>query len=161
SCLTAAGVAGEEAVAAELDRDPTDLGARRAASARAAQPLAEAKARAWTALTEDLRLPLATVKALLGGFWQPGQEVLLEPYVGRYATVLPGVWASRSPDEALVLTSGLYPSTLVSHAVVAAADAALDAEGVPGPGRRIVAEQRDGTLRALRARVADRAAAHS
>lgn len=156
SCLAAAGVVGEELIAAELQRDPTDLGARHAAGARAAQPVAEAKAKAWTALLEDHALPLATMRALVGGFWQPGQEGLLERYIDRYPEVLPGVWASRDIEESLLLSRGLYPSTVVSERVVAAADAALDSPGVPAPGKRIVAEARDATRRALRARAADR-----
>src|SRR5205085_11989348 len=50
--LAAAGADGSEAVIeAELERDPTDIGQRRAAAARASRPTAEAKAAAWDQAT--------------------------------------------------------------------------------------------------------------
>ncbi len=159
--LAAAGAVGEDAIAAEYQRDPTDLGARRAATARAARPDADAKRAAWHALVDDATLPLATMRAIVAGFGQPGQEGLLAEYAPRYVDVLPDVWSSRGPEEALLLTGGLYPAVLVSAETVAIADAALALDGVPPPGKRIVAEARDATLRALRARAADVAAAET
>ncbi|HVL98603.1 MAG TPA: aminopeptidase N [Egibacteraceae bacterium] len=155
--LAAAGTADEELIAAEAERDPTDMGARRAATARAARPTAEAKAAAWEALTQDRSLPLAMMRALVGGFSRYGQDEVLAPYIEPYVDLLPAVWAERTPDEALLLSDGLYPSGVVSEDVVAAADRALALDGLPAPGARLVAEGRDGTLRALRARAADRA----
>ncbi|MEX2619084.1 MAG: aminopeptidase N [Egibacteraceae bacterium] len=154
--LAAVGDADEALIAAEADRDQTDMGARRAAGARAARPIAEAKAEAWAALTEDRHLTLAMMRALVGGFSQAGQEEVLAPYVDPYVDLLADVWATRTPEEALLLTSGLYPSPVVSEDAVAAADRALALEGLPAPGRRMVIEARDSTQRALRARAADR-----
>ena len=155
SALAEAGVAGEDAIAAEERRDPTDIGIRRAMSARAVCPTAEAKNVAWDALLEDRTLPLATMRALLAGLFRPGQDDLLRPYADRYPDAVGRIWAERDADEALELTEGLYPSTLVDEATVALADRALDREDVPDPGKRMIAEARDATLRALRARAAD------
>jgi aminopeptidase N len=153
--LAAAGDLEDEAIAAEAERDPTDMGARRAAAARAARPDAEAKGAAWHALLDDASLPLATQRAIAGSFHQPAQDALLLPYVDAYVDALEGIWGQRTPDEALTLTGGLYPSTIVDERVVAAADRALALEGLPPPGRRVVIEHRDATQRALRARAAD------
>ena len=154
SVLAVAGDASEDMIAAELERDPTDLGARRAVAARAAQPRPDVKEHYWQALLDDPEMPLATMRAVVGGFAQPGQEQLLQPFTARYPAVLPGIWATRSPEEALLLTGGLFPVP-VSTDTVEAADTALALPGVPSPGKRILSESRDATLRALRAREVD------
>jgi aminopeptidase N len=152
--LATAGLADEERVDAELERDPTDMGRRRAAAAKASRPSPSAKETAWSALLEDRDLPLATMRAIVGGFQQGGQEDLLRAYVDPYVAAVPGIWAERTPEEALLLTEGLYPSMVVDEAVTAAANRLL-AEDLPPPARRLVVEGRDGTLRARRARAAD------
>ncbi len=154
--LAAAGESEEGAVAAELERDPTDIGARRAAAVRAARPLPAAKAEAWARVLDDPALPLATRRAILGGFWRAGQDDVLDPYARDWADAVARVWAERGTEEALTLTGDLYPRPVVSDAVVAAADLALAAADLPAPGRRKIVELRDDTLRALRARDADR-----
>jgi aminopeptidase N len=155
--LAAAGEAADVDIATELGRDPTDMGRRRAASARAAMPAAEAKARAWTALTERPPPPLAMMRALVAGFWQRGQLELLRPYAERYLEVLPGAWSKRDAEEALLLTGGLYPGIFVEQATVAVADRAWASPALPPPGRRLVTEARDATQRALRAQRTDAA----
>ena len=157
TALAEAGVADEEAIAAEERRDPTDIGVRRAMSARAARPTAEAKDLAWETLLEDHSLPLANVRALIDGLFRPGQDDLLRPYAQRYPDAVGQIWAQRDAEEALELTEGLYPSTLVDQETVALADRALARDNVPDPGKRMIAEARDATLRALRARAADTA----
>ena len=155
--LAAAGADGAEAlIAAELEQDPTDIGRRRAASARASLPSAEAKSEAWASATSP-GLPLATMRAVTGGFWQWGQDALVEPYVERYFGSLAGWWRERSREEALGLANGFFPSTLVRAEIVAATDAALADADLPGPVRRILLEGKDGIERAVRARAADRA----
>jgi len=142
-------------VESELERDPTDIGRRRAASARASRPTSEAKATAWARVTDDTSLPLATLRAIVGGFGVVGQDELLSPYVEPYFAALGRFWEERTRDEALSLVRGLYPATLVGHSVVAATDRALAGEGLPGPLRRILLEGKDAMERALRARAAD------
>ncbi|MFN2589546.1 MAG: aminopeptidase N, partial [Actinomycetota bacterium] len=87
--LAAAGAADDAAIEAEQGRDPTDLGRRHAAAARAARPDATAKDEAWRTMIEDDSQPLAMVYELMEGFQQPGQEELLEPYSGRFFDALP------------------------------------------------------------------------
>ncbi|HTJ74679.1 MAG TPA: ERAP1-like C-terminal domain-containing protein, partial [Acidimicrobiales bacterium] len=157
--MTLASVAADDdgaLIQVELERDPTDIGERRAASARASRPTAEAKAAAWERLTGEAGLPLATLRALTGGFHVIGQDELLEPYVQPYFDALPAWWAERTRDEALSLARGLYPSTLIGAPVVGATDTALADEDLAGPLRRILLESKDSMERALRARAADR-----
>ena len=156
--LASAGADDEGAlIETELARDPTDIGRRRAASARASRPTSEAKAQAWTTLLDEADLPLATLRAVAGGFHQTGQDDLLEPYVEPYFANLGRFWTERTRDEALSLARGLFPGTLIGSRVVEAADAALADENLPGPFRRILLEAKDGMERAIRARAADSA----
>jgi aminopeptidase N len=152
--LASAGAAPRDLVDAELERDPTDIGRRRAAGALASIPDAEVKGSTWERITTDRELPLATLQAMMGGFHRPGQDALLRPYVDRYVGVLPEIWGGRQTEEAMALTGGLYPAWLVEDAVVAAADRALGL-GLPAIADRILMENRDRTLRAMRARAAD------
>ncbi|MGH8887382.1 MAG: aminopeptidase N [Egibacteraceae bacterium] len=149
----------EDVIESELERDPTDIGIRSAWAARASRPNADAKAAAWSAALgegDDPDLPLATKRAILGGFWQPDQEALLADYAERrWVEALERLWVEHSVDEALDLTGVLYPSIFVAREVVDAADRALASDSLPPPGRRCVTEGRDDTLRALRARAAD------
>ncbi len=154
--LAAVGAADEAAIAAEVERDPTDQGQRRGATARAARPDHQAKASAWQSAVDDAAMPLAMRRALVAGFAQYGQEEVLRPYAQRYLEHLPRMWQSRNAEESLLLTAGLYPATLVEAATLDIADGALAAEGVPEPGKRLILEARDATRRALRTRNADR-----
>ena len=142
-------------VESELERDPTDIGRRRAASAQASRPTSEAKAAAWASATDDTSLPLATLRAVVGGFGVVGQDELLAPYVEPYFARVGRFWKERTRDEALTLVRGLYPATLVGPSVVAATDRALADEALPGPPRRILLECKDAMERASRARAAD------
>ncbi|MGH9189765.1 MAG: aminopeptidase N [Acidimicrobiales bacterium] len=154
--LAAAGETDAEAlIAAELDRDPTDIGRRQAASARTSQPVAAAKEEAWRQLMAP-GLHLAELRAVAGSFWQHGQEDMLAPYVEPYFESVGQIWNERTRDEALSLLRGLYPRTLIRPEVVTATDRALADEALAGPVRRVLAEGKDGVERALRARAADR-----
>ena len=155
--LAAGGWADEARIDAELALDPTDVGQRRAAAARAARPEPAAKQAAWALLVDPAPQPLALRRAVGAAFWQVGQEDLLAPYLTRFTTDLTRVWQEHNPEEALSLTGALYPSTVITDEVVAAADRVLAGQ-LPTAARRIVAEQRDATLRALRAREVDAAA---
>ena len=154
--LAAEGVEdGEALIAAELERDPTDIGERRAASARASRPSAEAKAAAWARLNEEADLPLATLRSIAGGFHVTGQDGLLAPYAARYFASAAKFWEERTRDEALSLIRGLFPSTLIGQEVLDATDRSLADESLPGPVRRILLESQDSMARAVRGRAAD------
>ncbi|HXF56531.1 MAG TPA: aminopeptidase N, partial [Actinomycetota bacterium] len=156
--LAAAGAAGEELVAAEQERDPTDRGARHAAAARAARPTPEAKAEAWRLVVEEAGQPLAMTEAIMGGFQQFDQEELLRPYVERYFQALPAIWERRELPEALSIVGGLYPHLVVEERTVRLTEDYLARPDLPAPVRRLLLEGQDGVERALRARARDAAA---
>jgi aminopeptidase N len=156
--LAALGEVGEAEIERELDHERNDWRERRAATARAARPAAEAKASAWAAIAENPATPLATVRALQQGFMRTDQDRLLEPYVARYFGVLRRIWQEREPEVALSFDGGMYPAVLVSSDLIAQTDAELTAGALAPVIRRRLLEQRDHVERALRARASDRRA---
>jgi aminopeptidase N len=165
-------------VDAQLADDGTDFGRRRAAACRAARPDPAAKEAAWVEVVEGADVPLQMLQTVMAGFgvgafpvggliqWGQVQADLLRPYARRWADAVPGVWAHRSREEAEAFTGLLYPRQLVEPATLALADAvlaAIDRSTLPDPlkrsASRSVAESKDSTERALRARVCDAAAA--
>ncbi len=153
--LAALGEAGEDEIAAELDRDSTSAGERHAATCRAARPTPEAKESAWRAAVDDEATPNALQTATIAGFAQPGQEELLRPYVERYFAAAGTVWARSSSEKAHNVAVGLYPNLVIEPATVEATDAFLAGGEVPAALRRLVLERRDELCRRLRAREAD------
>jgi aminopeptidase N len=150
NALATIGAAGEDLIAAELQRDPTDLGRRAAASARAARPVEEAKAEAWGAVTGD-DLSLAMKRAIASGFHRADHEQLLSAYVRPYFdTVLP-IWEAKVIEEALQVVKSMYPHMVVTQDIVERTDAYI-AQELPGPVRRSLLESQDDLKRALRAR---------
>jgi aminopeptidase N len=153
--LAATGRASDEAIDAELVRDPTSAGEEHAAAARAARPTAEAKAEVWASAVEGDKLPNAVQEAVIGGFVQADQRELLAPYTERYFAAVKDVWESRSHEMAQQIVVGLYPALQVSQATLDATDAWL-AEQDPAPAlRRLVTEARAGVERALKAQAVD------
>ncbi|MGI8872893.1 MAG: ERAP1-like C-terminal domain-containing protein, partial [Egibacteraceae bacterium] len=142
-------------VDAEAKRDASDIGARHAARIRASRPNVSAKEEAWAAIKER-ELPLATLRSIAAGFWQPGQDELLRPYVERFADAFRELWEPGVSEEAIDLGEGLYPATVVDQALLDDTAALAADEALPSTARRILAEARDGTARALRTRAADR-----
>jgi aminopeptidase N len=156
--LVGVGTAGDAEIVAELERDPTDQGQKEAATARALVPTAEAKAEAWRLATEDDELPNQTGFAIIRGFSHPAQAELLAPYAAKYFEVVADVWARRSSEVAQNVAIWLYPSWAVSEETVGMTEEFLSREDVPPALRRLVAEGRDGVVRALKARAKDAAA---
>ncbi len=125
--LAAAGRLDNAAIDAEAARDNTDLGARKAAAARASRPHADAKASAWARII-DRATTLAMQRALIGGIQERDQQELLEPYIGKWAEQVPRYWRERASEEAEVFTQGMYPAYRADDAVIAAADRLLEGE---------------------------------
>jgi aminopeptidase N len=151
--LATAGVGDAPAlIDAEEGRDATDAGARYAAAARAAQPHEAPKAEAWAALV-DGDLPLATMRAVMGGFRQADQESLLQAWTAPYFDALLPVWERRGPDVGMSFTDLLFP---VGDGAVTMTDEYLArVDPVPAPIRRLLLEGRDQALRTARARACD------
>jgi aminopeptidase N len=154
--LVAAGLATDDEVDRELDRDDTATGRRHAAAALAARPREEAKQEAWGSVLDDDGLPNAIQTAVIGGFSQAGQLELLRAYVPRYFDCLTEVWAQRTNETAQNIVIGFFPVLLAEQSTVDAADAWLAEHRAAAPAlRRLVLESRDGVARALRAQAKD------
>ncbi|HEV2345453.1 MAG TPA: aminopeptidase N [Actinocrinis sp.] len=155
--LAATGRAPESQIAAEEERDATAAGKRHGASARAAMPTVEAKAAAWSSMVDSDELPNETLLAVIMGFRQADQRELQAPYADRYFAKVADLWATRTPHMAQLLVKGLYPVLIVEQRIVDAVDAVLaeDETTIPAPLRRLLLEQRDGTLRTLRGQALD------
>jgi aminopeptidase N len=158
--LSARGAIDVEGIEAELERDPSAAGQRHAATARALQPTAEAKAEAWRLAVDDDALPNAMQKAVILGFAHSTQGELIKPYVERYFAEVEAVWQRRTSELAQNVVVGLFPTwtSTISTDTVAAADEFLHRDSLPAALRRLVSEGRADVARALRARAADRGA---
>ncbi|MFF3038740.1 aminopeptidase N [Arthrobacter citreus] len=157
TALVAGDRMGEADIAAELERDATATGQLAAAGARAALPSAEAKAAAWEAIVVRSDLPNAAQRAAIGGFSRVHDTALLEPYAERYFDSLREVWATRTHEIAQQIVVGLYPARLTTQETVDRTDAFLNSLGDEAPAlRRLLLENRDGVVRALKAQSADR-----
>jgi aminopeptidase N len=154
SGLVAIGAAGDAEIDAEAARDATATGVRRAATARALRPTAEAKEEAWQHAFHDDAVPNAVHEALLLGFWHPAQRELTAGYVERYFEEIRPVWDRRPGEIAKNAVQYLFPP-IIEPRTVEAADAWLADEDQPAPLRRLVSEGRDGIARALRGRECD------
>jgi aminopeptidase N len=157
--LIAHGAADPAEIEAELDRDRTASGERSAALARALVPTPESKAETWRRLTGDEKLPNWLQRSLLQGFHHPSQLALTAEYREKFFDVVDEIWASRDSETAQEFVLFAYPSVHVAEDTVAMTDAWLAVDGHPAPLRRLVAEGRDGVVRALAARARDAHAA--
>jgi aminopeptidase N len=156
--LAALGAATDAEIGAELDSDRTASGEREAALARALLPTPENKERVWRELTGDAELANWLHRSLLQGFQHPTQVALTAPYASRFFESVDGVWARSDSEPAQEFVMLAYPAYQVTQETVELTDAWLARDGHPASLRRLVAEGRDGVLRALKARVKDIAA---
>ena len=156
--LVARGAYGDAEIDAELARDATAAGEKRAATARSARPTAAAKAAAWAAVMESDALSNHLAAATMGGFWISSQRELTRPYVDRYFAEIAEIWKTRSFDTAQTITQVLFPDGVIEQATLDKVDAYLANEDPTPPLRRALTEGRDGLVRALAARAKDIAA---
>jgi aminopeptidase N len=155
--LVAGGRLAAEDIDAELERDNTQTGQLAAAGAKAAIPTAEAKQATWDAVVVSGDMPNAAQRAAIAGFTRVNDTALLEPFADQYFSSIRKVWASKSHEISQQIVVGLFPAQLVSQATLDATDAFLADLGSETPAlRRLVLESRDGIVRALKARAADR-----
>jgi len=155
--LSARGRLGDDVIAAEEAADPSAAGHRHAATARALQPTAEAKERAWQLAVHDDGLPNAMQEAVIAGFAHPLQGKLVAPYVSRYFAEVQQVWERRTSELAQNVVVGLFPSwtSTIEQATLQAADSFLATADLQSALRRLVSEGRADIVRALGARAAD------
>jgi aminopeptidase N len=153
--LAAHGRADTADIDAQLSRDRTAAGEKRAASARAALPTAEAKAAAWSAVVDSDELSNHMQLATMRTFWLPEQAELCRPHAEEFFAKVGEMWKTRTNEIAQTFTEVMYPSVLIEQDIVDRTDRYL-AEENPQPAlRRALIEGRDTIARALRARARD------
>jgi aminopeptidase N len=159
--LAAVGAAGEDLIALELERDPTDEGRRRAGAARAAVPEMSAKQQAWEAVVGGGASSLQMKRAIAGAFHQVDQQELLKEFVQPFFDSLLTVWNANDSEVAVTIVEWMYPRSVINQDVVDATDAALARADLPAPLRRSLLESQDAIKRALRAQAFDSAGTDS
>ena len=152
--LVSRGVAGQDAIDAEHDRDRTDAGERQALSCQAAIPDADAKEAIWNLIVSG-ELPNASFRAALGGFNSADQDELLAPFAPRFFAVVADIWRDWGSDMAQYFAEVAYPATVVNQVAVDAAADYMNRTNPPAPLRRLLSEGRDDVARALRCRERD------
>jgi aminopeptidase N len=165
--LAATGGAGQPELDAALAADPSTAARAAHRTAVTAIPDADVKAAAWSDAVDGTNLSNELLSATLEGF-RLGPPELRSGYQELYFAVIAGIWANRSIEMAGRLVRGLYPGTAIlspgqepeQHPVVARTDRWLeDHSGAPAGLRRILLEEADDLLRALRAQQANRSTA--
>ena len=156
--LVANGAAGTTEIEAELAGDRTASGEREAAYAHALVATEANKATVWSQLTGPERAAELAEPGAVAGASHPAQVELIAPYRERYFATVAQVWAQRDSEPAQEFVQLATRRTRSSEETVAATDAWLAGDGHPASLRRLVAEGRDGVVRALKARARDAAA---
>ncbi|WP_026533388.1 aminopeptidase N [Arthrobacter sp. H41] len=162
--LAAHGLTTGRELDAELAADNTASGRVGFTLASAAFPNLATKQAAWQEAVFGERLSNDLLSATIEGFALGGIE-LTRPFDGRYFDSIGEVWQRCGIEMASRVVRGLYPGRADSdggsepstHPVVQATDRWLDENtAAPRALRRIVIEERDHLLRALRAQQAVR-----
>ncbi|MEC4020676.1 aminopeptidase N [Streptomyces sp. H27-D2] len=150
--LCVLGAATSADIDAELARDPGATGREGAARCRAALPDPQAKAAAWTALTETDELSNYLLTATLEGFWHPEHHELLSDYVPRYFPAAVAVSARRGSAVAEAIGRWGFPAYAVNAETLRLGEETLRAH-TPLPAlRRKLEDQLDDLRRALAVR---------
>ena len=150
--LVALGRAGDAKIDAELARDHTNTGQRRAAACRASVPDAEHKAAAWQALAEPSGLGIEEAVAVGFGFNQVEHADLLADFTEKYFAQLPEVWARQDGMLRVLVGKLLFPYSAASPELLERVDAFLAAPGLDPAMARVVIEGRDIVDKVLRSR---------
>jgi len=150
--LAATGRAGDAAIEAELARDDTDAGRRKAAVARASIPDAAHKAAAWHQVAESDGLRLEESIVVARSFNTAEHADLLAPYADKYFEQLPSIWATRADLLRVSLGRELFPYSSASPELLDRIDAFLAESGHDPSLSRVVIEGRDVVEKALRSR---------
>jgi aminopeptidase N len=152
--LVSRGLAGEDAIDAEHDKDRTDAGERFATACLAAIPDPAAKEAAWNQIVSG-SLPNATFRAALMGFSSADQDDLIAPYAARFFDVVADRWRDWGSDMAQYFAERGYPIWVVTPEALAVADDYIARTDPPPALRRLLSEGRDSVARALRCRRKD------
>jgi aminopeptidase N len=139
---------------AAFDADPAAEARVELTRALCSLPDEEAKQYAWSVFTGETDLPNYEVVAAGAGLWRAGQEALTEPYVDRYFAELPGTAEVRSGWVLAQAAEAFFPTTSLSEATLAKAEALADDPELDGPLRRRVTDAAEALRRQLAVKAA-------
>ncbi|MER5884400.1 aminopeptidase N [Streptomyces sp. NPDC001941] len=147
--LAVLGATDEDAIAAELARDPSATGQEGAARCRAALPDPAAKAAAWQRMFTEDTLSNYLFTATAQGFWQPEQAHLVREYVPRYYPEAAALADRRGPAMAEAAGRHAFPQHAVDAEALALGRQALERDDLTPALRRKLVDQLDDLRRAL------------
>jgi aminopeptidase N len=143
----------EERVAAEAARDPSDRGVRAKLRCETSVPSEAAKTNAWTKFQGEGYGSLYLTAAAMSGFNWSEQRALLEPYVERFFSSLPGVFRTKDKEFASDYFRSLFPGYRVERDVLEQSERVLSAYGQELPVlARTIKEANDDLLRSIKCR---------
>jgi aminopeptidase N len=154
--LVERGAATVAEVEAELTNDKSADGEKAAAFGRAVVPDASVKAAAWNLATATELSNHIQLQTLMG-FNRAGQRELTAAYVDKYFDLILDYWTSHTYEFASNIALLAFPSYQVSDQTMKKVEGWLTGAGKDAPNalRRIVSEQRDALVRALKAQAKD------
>ena len=144
---------GEERLAAERQRDPSDRGDRAMAQAEAAIPNAATKEEVWERLHRSGYASLHLALAAAGGFWRRSQREIVEPFVPRFFDGLAGLFADWEQEAAKNYYVSFFPGYRVDASTLDLIDEVLGDDSIGPMLRRQLTESADDLQRALACRV--------
>jgi len=137
--LTVLGATDREFLAGQLEQERTDASVNAWCWCMAALPDEEAKASAWDRFTGVVEASNYELEMAGLGFWQHGQQELLEPFVERYFEDVAATGEVRSGWALAATGQYFYPVTALSAETVAATERACANPAMdPGLRRRLV-----------------------
>jgi aminopeptidase N len=119
---------------------------------RAAVPDAAGKNTAWQTIVSDPDISNHKLYALCEGFWQPGQDKLIDPYVERFFEEIPSTSDLRSGWIVGETTRLAYPRYAVRAETADLADRLVDDLSVSARVRRSVSDGTDDLRQVMRSR---------
>ncbi|QNE90052.1 aminopeptidase N [Corynebacterium incognita] len=153
TALVAEGTLSGDAISAELARDSSALSQQYALKAQAAINSPSAKIAAWDEVAGQ-SLGNRALDSTLAGLRFAGYTEFLQEKNAEFYKRAESFWKADSNEVATATVEGLFPSWDITEDGLARADEFL-AKELPGGLRRIIAEQRARTVRALHNRAVD------
>lgn len=162
TALVRGGKAGDDQIAAQLEKDPTLTGQQNAQRARACVNSAEVRESVWQKAITDQDIPNDTLWAMLEGFWAHAstEPLMYESYVEKYFDSVVRMWEGHTFHIGSRLIETTFPSGLSGYLPnVSVVDRATrwleDHEDFPASLRRLILEGRADAERMLTAQECD------
>ena len=150
--LVEKGGATKEEISKELEIDNTANGKKSAAFANAAFANQDVKKKTFDSIVND-DLSNHIQLSMMRGLMRPSQRDLYKPFVDQYFANVLKIWETKTYESGRAFGAQLFPIYLVNEETLAKTDSWLNGVGKDAPGglRRIMNENRDALLRAIKA----------